>query len=296
MNLTGLHLLLTYQCTLACDHCFVWGSPRQNGTMTLADIQHILTQAAEQGTVKTIFFEGGEPFLYYATLLKGVQEVVRCGFSSGIVTNAYWATSEADALEFLRPFAGLLSNLTISSDLLHWSIPLSQQSRNAMRAAEVFGIPTGMISVARPDKETPLSPAGLPYAEGKVMYRGRAAEKLTQYAPHKPWTDFSACPHENLRDPGRLHLDPLGFLHICQGISIGNILQTPLKEICTRFDPDLHPITGCIIRGGPAELIRAYDLPHADDYADACHLCYVSRRLLRSRFPAVLAPDQMYGR
>jgi molybdenum cofactor biosynthesis enzyme MoaA len=40
MRLTGLHLLLTYQCTLECGHCFTWGSPWQSGTMTLQDIRH----------------------------------------------------------------------------------------------------------------------------------------------------------------------------------------------------------------------------------------------------------------
>lgn len=38
MTLRGLHLLLTYQCNLECDHCFVWGSPWQAGTMTLQGI------------------------------------------------------------------------------------------------------------------------------------------------------------------------------------------------------------------------------------------------------------------
>ena len=33
--LSGLHLLLTYQCTFECDHCFGWGGPFQTGTMTL---------------------------------------------------------------------------------------------------------------------------------------------------------------------------------------------------------------------------------------------------------------------
>ena len=39
MELTGLHLLLTYQCNLECDHCFVWGSPWQSGTMTLQNVR-----------------------------------------------------------------------------------------------------------------------------------------------------------------------------------------------------------------------------------------------------------------
>ena len=34
-GLRELHLLLTYQCTFECDHCFVWGSPFQTATMTL---------------------------------------------------------------------------------------------------------------------------------------------------------------------------------------------------------------------------------------------------------------------
>lgn len=47
MAIQGLHLLLTYLCNYECDHCFVWGSPRQHGVMTLAMIQRILDQADE---------------------------------------------------------------------------------------------------------------------------------------------------------------------------------------------------------------------------------------------------------
>ena len=65
MKLSGLHLLLTYQCNLECDHCFVWGSPWQTGTMTLQNIRHFLQQAKDISTIKSIYFEGGEPFLYY---------------------------------------------------------------------------------------------------------------------------------------------------------------------------------------------------------------------------------------
>lgn len=87
MKLTGLHVLLTYQCNLECDHCFVWGSPWQSGTMTLQNVRQILHQAKELGTVEWIYFEGGEPFLYYATLVRGVQEASKMGFRAGIVEN-----------------------------------------------------------------------------------------------------------------------------------------------------------------------------------------------------------------
>ena len=58
MSLTGVHILLSYQCTYECDHCFVWSSPRAGGTMTLETVLRVLDQAADTGTVDSIYFEG----------------------------------------------------------------------------------------------------------------------------------------------------------------------------------------------------------------------------------------------
>lgn len=120
MKLEGLHILLTYQCTYECDHCFVWGSPRQTGTLTYEQLEQILHQAKDAG-VTSIYFEGGEPFLYYAILVKAVHKAADMGFDVGIVSNAYWATSIADAEDWLRPFVGRLADFTVSSDLFHCS-------------------------------------------------------------------------------------------------------------------------------------------------------------------------------
>ena len=127
------------------------------------------------------------------------------------------------------------------------------------------------------------------------MYRGRAAEKLAGNTPWQPWETFDTCPHEDLRDPGRVHLDPLGNIHICQGISLGNLHQTPLAEVCASYEPETHPICGPLLMGGPAALVKRYQLPPLESFADACHLCYSARLALRSGFAQILAPDQMYG-
>ena len=293
MKLEGLHILLTYQCTYECDHCFVWGSPWQRGTLTLEQIKNILHQAKEAG-VTSIYFEGGEPFLYYAVLVQAVRKAAELGFSVGIVSNAYWANSVPDAEEWLRPFVGRVDDLTVSSDLFHCSESLGERPQNAIAAAKLLGIPTGMISVAQPDEESKQS-HGQIEDESAVMYRGRAVEELASRAASHPWEGFDSCPHEDLREPGRVHLDPLGNLHICQGISIGNLFEKSLKQICEEYDPDAHPICGPLLAGGPAALVTEYNLPHASHYADACHLCYEARILLRERFPHILAPDQMYG-
>jgi MoaA/NifB/PqqE/SkfB family radical SAM enzyme len=272
--------------------------------MTLAQIREILRQARDAGTIESIYFEGGEPFLYYAILVKGLQEAVKAGFSAGIVTNTYWATSQEDALEWLRPFAGLAVDLSISSDLYHYDerngsevrYHNNQHAQNATHAAQQLGIPLGVICVAQPEDTNAILTVGqIPTGESAVMYRGRAACKLVSRAELQPWQRFSECPHENLREPGRCHLDPLGNLHICQGITLGNIFETPLKEICAAYDVDAHPICGPLLTGGPVALVQEYNLPHEENYADACHLCFEARRELRARFPEILKPDQMYG-
>lgn len=296
MKLSGLHLLLTYQCTYECDHCFVWGSPWQSGTMSLQDIQQILQQANAISSIKSIYFEGGEPFLYYPVLLKGVQETVSAGFRVGLVTNGYWAVGIEDALEWLRPFLGLVDDISISSDLFHRSEKLDQQAANAIAAAKELAIPIGTISIAQPERADSVSAVGqLPIGESGVMYRGRAAEKLIMQTRLKSWDQFTTCPYEDLREPGRVHIDPLGYVHICQGISLGNLFHMSLSDICGQYAPDSHPISGPLLRGGPAELVRFYELSNKESYADACHLCYEARQELRGRFPDILAPDQMYG-
>jgi MoaA/NifB/PqqE/SkfB family radical SAM enzyme len=263
--------------------------------MSLEDIQEILSQTKELGSLEWIYFEGGEPFLYYPVLLRGVREASRLGFKVGIVSNCYWATTVEDAFEWLRPFADVVQDLSISSDLYHSSNELSQHARNASLAAKKLLIPVGVISVAQPE-EVSASPMGqLPYGKSAVMFRGRAAEKLAKKVPLAPWNQFTKCPHEKLQDPSRVHIDPFGNLHICQGIRIGNVHRKRLREICRRYDASKHPIVGPLLDGGPTELTRRYNFPHRQGYADACHLCYEARKALRSRFPEILGPDQIYG-
>ncbi len=295
MDLQGIHLLLTYQCTYECDHCFVWGSPWQNGTMTGKAIRLILDQAVELGTVTSIYFEGGEPFLFYPVLIDGVQVAVNKGFEVGIVSNAYWATSVEDAMSWLRPLTGLISDLSISSDLFHHSEPQSELVDFAVQAAEELGIPVGKIAIAQPREDADYGVGQLPPGESGLMYRGRAAEKLASEASGVSWEQFDACPFENLEDPGRVHIDPFGNLHLCQGLVIGNLFKASLLEICEGFNPISHPIVGPLHANGPVGLIERFHLPHREQYADACHMCYEARLALRERFPDSLGPDPMYG-
>jgi hypothetical protein len=127
------------------------------------------------------------------------------------------------------------------------------------------------------------------------MFKGRAAANLAKDAACRPWHGFTECPHEALDDPSRVHVDYLGYLHLCQGLVMGNLFDRPLVEIVAAYDPQAHPIVGPLLAGGPAALVEQHGLAHEETYADACHLCYRARDALRERFPEWLAPGQMYG-
>ena len=285
MKLTGLHLLLTYQCPFECPHCFVWGGPKQTGVMTLEQVGAILAQAGELGGVEWIFFEGGEPFLYHPVLLAGARLAKQLGYQVGVVSNGYWATGAADAEAWLAPFGGALSMLNLSSDSHHGSTAPDARVEFARAAGRRLGIPVQVIRVATPQDGQ----------DSSLMYRGRAAEQLAPLAAGRPWEGFTRCPHEDLREPGRVHVDPQGLVQICQGISLGNLFEVSLREICARHRPEADPILGPLLEGGPAELVRRHGVAHHPSPADACHLCYEARRSLRPHFPDVLAPGRVYG-
>jgi hypothetical protein len=264
--------------------------------MTVDTIEHILAEARALGSIKWIYFEGGEAFLYYPILCSGIFRARNLGFNVGIVTNAHWAATDADAMKWLKPLAGSIDDLSISSDAYHNGPDGSEQPDIARRVARQLEIPVEFISVAEPlATNAPDSAGKLPFGESAVLYRGRAAEVLASLVDTERWERFTECPWEDLRHPERVHVDPFGNLHICQGISIGNMLEHPLAEIMAGYSPDEHPIVGPLLAGGPAEIVRRYNLPHEEGYADHCHLCYKMRCALRERFPNVLLPDQMYG-
>ncbi len=298
MELTGIHFLLSYRCTDECDHCFVWGSPKARGTMTLAQIRKVLRQAKDLSTVTMVYFEGGEPFLFYPIMLEGLREAAALGFKTGLVSNSYWATSVEDAIEWLRPIAEIgIADLSLSSDLFHGEAMMTETARCAVEAARTLGLPEAILSLETPDgcAAYPPQDRGEPITGGAVRFRGRAVAQLTEGVPRRPWSEFTECPDEDLLDPGRVHVDAFGHVHLCQGVLMGNLWQQPLKEIVASYDPYGHPVIGPLLEGGPVALVERYNLPHEEAYIDACHLCYTARDQLRARFPEYLAPPTVYG-
>jgi MoaA/NifB/PqqE/SkfB family radical SAM enzyme len=297
--LKGIHFLLTYQCNYECDHCFLYCGPHSEGTFTLEQIRAVLDEASKIGTIEWIYFEGGEPFLFYPIMLEGIKLAQKKGFKIGIVTNSYWATCSEDAEVWLKSLMGLgVEDFTVSDDEFHFENKDDNLSKIARKTAESLNIPTSSISIDEPKIELRSDSEyqkGEPVVGGGVTFRGRAVETLADGLPHKKWDQFKECPYEDLKGLGRVHIDPFGNTQICQGLSIGNFWETPLSDLVKKYDADKHPICGPLIRGGPAQLVREYDIRHDDSYVDECHLCYKARLGLIDKFPQYLTPRQVYG-
>ena len=121
MPISEIHFLLTYRCNFECDHCFLYCSPNTPGTFTIQQVEEVLQEALKIGTIKMIYFEGGEPTLYYPLLLESIKRAHQKGFEVGIVSNAYGALAEEDAHLWLDPLAEAgLSVLSVSDDTFHY--------------------------------------------------------------------------------------------------------------------------------------------------------------------------------
>lgn len=286
---------MTYRCDSECDHCFVWAGPRASGTMSLAQVEEVLDQGSEVGSVKSIYFEGGEPFLYYPILLEGVRSARSRGFEVGIVTNAYWATSESDARIWLAPLAKLgISDLSISADELHGSEPAASSAVNASAAAEELGVPSAILRVR--SVESYVAGATSDGEASDIYFRGRAVANIAPKLDRKGRERFTSCP-EDPPNIGRVHVDPFGNVLFCQGIAIGNMRNERLSSIFARFSPEKDPVVGPLMRGGPMALALERGVDTDAGYVDACHMCYDVRCRLRASgmMPDSLVPDQSYG-
>ena len=253
----------------------------------MQQIRDVLAEAAKIGTIKWFYFEGGEPTLFYPLMLEGIRLARGMGFKTGVVTNAYWAATEEDAGLWLGPLAELgLDDLSISDDALHGSDAEDSAPKRALAVAKRLGISAGTICIEEPS---------LPIISGGAMFKGRAAEKLTDGLPRRPCAELTTCPHEDLAHPSRVHVDAYGNVHLCQGISMGNLWETPLATLVKNYDARAHPICGPLIAGGPAGLAAQHAVAHEEGYVDECHFCYETRRALVEGYGQYLAPRQVYG-
>jgi Radical SAM superfamily/4Fe-4S single cluster domain len=297
--LSTIHLLLTYKCPLRCDHCYVFGSPKNEGHFTYTQVNHLLNQAKQVSSIEWIIFEGGEPFLFYPLLLKSVQKANKLGFKVGVFTNGFFARTEAAAARYLLPLAKQkLNAIVISNDRYHYNTLGDTPALRAGRTALSLGIPVNWKNIHIQAEQTLSLSEDTTSTAGEnvpLMMVGRAVENLASRFPEVDPNTLTNCPNKCINNPDRLSIDATGNVQLCPGLAIGNVWKSSLSEIINQYDPSKHPICGPLISGGPLQLSKSHSFQPAGQFIDSCHLCYATRKFLVSRYPEYLAPNLVYG-
>ena len=148
---TSVTILPTSRCTARCRHCSMSSSPDREEVLSLEELEHIIRQIFAELTPKAIVFSGGESTLLGQDLHAALRLCKTLGpdTTTRLVTNAFWATSEAAARETLSALrdAGL-EEINISSDDYHLPFISLQKVRWAFGAALELGFATVALSNA----------------------------------------------------------------------------------------------------------------------------------------------------
>jgi hypothetical protein len=319
MELRGLDIILTYDCTSRCAHCCYRAGPGQDGTMTVAEVEGYLAAVADHPLEGILLF-GGEPFLTYDLLRACIPLAASLAHQVYVFTNGSWATDPDIAR---RRLAGLqeagLDYILFSVDAFHQAhVPLERIAIGieAARALSYSTIHVDNRFLGEGKKDNPHNQrtrasmvrlaehcdlSGVTVFQGPARMVGRAADELRHLLPaqetaadHCPLPDYLGG---DLRSPTGVEIHPGGWVNFCAGVALGNAHERPLEQILADYDPEAHPIIRVLDREGPAGLLRLAqghgDAP-AEGPVDGCHLCYEARRFLRPHYPKILAPAHPY--
>ncbi|MGC9530648.1 MAG: radical SAM protein [Candidatus Bipolaricaulaceae bacterium] len=319
MQLEGLDILLTYECTGRCAHCCYRAGPGAGSTMTVEEVAGYLAEVEDRQLEWVLLF-GGEPFVCYDLLRASVGLAVQLA-EVLVFTNGYWATGP-DAARRLLP--GLqaegLDHILFSVDAFHQEHVPVERIAVGIQAPKELGFSRVEIDsrfLSEPGDDNPVNLRtwssldrlgrlceldSVAADRGPARMVGRAADLLTPRLASRPgpWRE---CPLPgylggDLRAPTTVEIHPGGWVNLCAGLALGNARQHRLSDIVAAYDPDSHPIVSVLAREGPSGLLRLarrHGLSPAEGYADGCHLCYQARRLLRPAYPRHLAPARPYG-
>jgi hypothetical protein len=319
VELKGLDILLTYDCTGRCAHCCYRAGPGQDGTMTVTEVARYLQEVADQPVDGVLLF-GGEPFLCYDLLRECIPLAASLAPHVYVFTNGYWAT---DADTARRRLAGLrkagLDYILFSADAFHQAhVPLERIALGIEAARDLgyttIDVDNRFLGESGTDnafnRRTRANMARLAELcdlrdirlyQGPARMVGRAADELSHRLPARA-VAADQCPLPDylggdLRAPTGVEIHPGGWVNFCAGLALGHARERSLDSILNDYDPDAHPIIRVLADEGPAGLLRLAErrgYARAEGYVDGCHLCYETRRFLRPYYPRHLAPAHPY--
>ncbi len=265
------------------------------------------------GVNSGLHFTGGEPFLNFPLLLKGVTLAEKEGIPSIFVeTNAFWAREDEDTYRklMLLKEAGLKGILVSVNPFVVEHVPFERIERVVRVGYEVFGgnLFIYQIEYYRMFRNWKLK-GRLSLKEfferggrlkGELLLMGRAVYRMEGFLSPSFFSFERICFPELFRS-WHNHWDNYGNVvpGFCAGISLGNWKENP--EIYEKgVDLDKLPLVKILAEEGVKGLLvwakKLFDYRERKSYLSPCHLCLDIRNFLveRGEILSELSPLQYY--
>jgi len=291
-------MMFSWHCPARCRHCAYHCGPQQGPVISAAQARSIIDAGRALPLTKSFCFVGGEAFVH-RDLLRETSRYVKetCGYPFAITTNAFWAATEALAVEALGELAELgLRSLLVSVDDFHLEYIDHHRIENCVNAALAVGLECTLQSI--------VTKTSRRVADFKTLLA------VPSDNPSLQWVDNPCVPTGRAEDPAladdlllewrnqpglctmlKLWLvDPQGEVSPCCGVPfnrllrIGNAFEEPLAEIVHRAN--VNPLLNAIAAyGGPYILIDLLATRGVTTYSEQaftsnCHAC---QTVLRDR-------------
>lgn len=282
---------VTKACPLRCGHCSVSALPQLSNTTFRADFGMAVAQqlpALRSAGIEFIDFTGGEPTLatqFVCAVSAAARDV---GISTGIVSAAHWAKTEATARRFVEVLFKDIDNWDISTDIYHLEfVPLSFVERAFGVLTDAGRTPVIRIAYHEPmtyDDALLIDRVQL-FAGNRIAFQpvgpvGRATE-IFQYVPvqNDSW-DRAPCPTTGplVQAGGRVSpcCAPLSHEDSEHPLLLGNAFREPLVDILHRWR--VHPLLQTIRLWGFAPIFEWLEDARPTSYRHilrhrACHQC-----------------------
>lgn len=293
--LWNMGFLITYRCQIACPHCIVEAGPHRKEEALLSDAFKWIQQIANyrNGYIKVLTLTGGEPFYNIEYLKKIADFGEQCGLVVSVVTNAFWASTQEEAVRTLKKIPAI-KMIAISTDVYHKEFISVDLVKNAILAAKECNIPY-TVAVCTENEDDKKSKEILNQLQeiterktintAVTLQTGRALKKLGalkyQISEDPPISACSAGSSPVILPNGRVIAccGPMINLPSSHPLLLGNLHENTLQKILD--NAELNSILHAIRIWGPKKLISLIKDAGLDAYLperyikdSVCNACY----------------------
>lgn len=296
-------LLVSYQCSASCHHCYLSCSNKKSKKMKLEDIEEYMAGFKQDNIpFNEVHITGGEPFLDF-NYLKDILDVASKSNYHGmgeVETNAFWAINDKICKNRLTDLAKKgLSGICISSDIFHQEfISLDNVNRLAYWTREILGKnslrlrwPGGLNEskhFGEMDSTDFKEYTGRTDREFRVRLVGRGFMSLSNLLPKRSINEIqsSSC-LDKMVSKGHYHIDPHRDLLVGIGcVSLGKLDKNKtISKTLSNINFNTNPIFHWLGLEGPKGNFLDYAKENGfreskGGYVDKCHLCFDIRKWL----------------